>query len=55
MTHDTHKLWGGRFAEPTAADMAAYNDSFRFDRQLYAADIAGSRAWARALARAELI
>jgi argininosuccinate lyase len=54
--HDTdHKLWGGRFAEPTAADMAAYNDSFRFDRQLYAADIAGSRAWARALARAELI
>jgi argininosuccinate lyase len=50
-----HHLWGGRFAEPTAADMRAYNDSFRFDRRLYDADITGSIAWAGALADSELI
>ncbi len=55
MTHDSHKLWGGRFTTPTAADMAAFNDSFRFDRRLAAADISGSVAWAGALARAGLI
>lgn len=49
------KLWGGRFAAPTAADMAAYNDSFRFDQRLWQADIAGSLAWAAALAHAGLI
>jgi len=49
------KLWGGRFSQPTAADMAAYNDSLRFDRRLWQADIAGSQAWAAALARAGLI
>src|SRR5690242_3385028 len=49
------KLWGGRFAEPTAADMAAYNDSFRFDRRLYHADITGSIAWAGEIAAAGLI
>jgi argininosuccinate lyase len=35
--------------------MAAYNDSLRFDRRLWQADIAGSQAWAAALARAGLI
>jgi argininosuccinate lyase len=49
------KLWGGRFSEPTAEDMAAYNDSFSFDRRLWQADISGSQAWAMALARAGLI
>jgi argininosuccinate lyase len=49
---DTHKLWGGRFEAPTAADMATFNDSFRFDVRLADADITGSIAWARALAQA---
>jgi argininosuccinate lyase len=49
------KLWGGRFAEPTAADMAQFNDSFPFDQRLWAADISGSQAWAAALERAGLI
>lgn len=51
----THKLWGGRFSTPTADDMAAFNDSFCFDRQLAAMDIRGSIAWATALARVALI
>ncbi len=50
-----HKLWGGRFSAPTAEDMALYNDSFRYDVRLAAADIVGSIAWAGALAEAGLI
>lgn len=50
-----HKLWGGRFSAPTAADMALYNDSFRFDVRLAECDITGSIAWAGALVEAGLI
>jgi argininosuccinate lyase len=50
-----HKLWGGRFAAPNAAEMQRYNDSFRFDRRLAEADIAGSIAWAEAIEAAGLI
>ncbi|NTU82228.1 MAG: argininosuccinate lyase [Chloroflexales bacterium] len=50
-----HKLWGGRFEEPTAETMRRYNDSFRFDRRLADVDIAGSIAWANALEEASLI
>ncbi len=55
MSDHTHKLWGGRFEAPTAEEMSAFNDSFRFDRRLADADITGSVAWAGALARASLI
>lgn len=48
-------LWGGRFSEPTDDDLRALNDSFGFDRRLYAQDIAGSIAYARALARAGVL
>jgi argininosuccinate lyase len=48
-------LWGGRFAGETDALMRRFNDSFGFDRRLYAADVAGSIAYAGALARAGLI
>jgi argininosuccinate lyase len=51
----SHQLWGGRFAAPTAEDMRQFNDSFRFDCRLAAADITGSVAWAGALADAGLI
>lgn len=50
-----HRLWGGRFAAPTADEMRRYQDSFRFDRRLAEADIAGSVAWAEAIEAAGLI
>ena len=49
------KTWGGRFttgADPTAERFTA---SLDFDRRLWPQDIAGSMAWARALARAGLV
>ncbi|NJP04675.1 MAG: argininosuccinate lyase [Chloroflexaceae bacterium] len=55
MTGSSTRLWGGRFTSPTAADMAAFNDSFRFDERLADFDIRGSMAWSRALAQAGLI
>jgi len=48
-------LWGGRFSEPAADDLRRLNDSIRFDCRLYAEDIAGSKAYARALAEAGVI
>nr|WP_321257753.1 argininosuccinate lyase [uncultured Pseudodesulfovibrio sp.] len=45
------KMWGGRFAEGTAASMEAYSESVSFDRLLYAEDIRGSQAHARVLAK----
>lgn len=50
-----HKLWGGRFDEPTAETMRRFNDSFRFDVRLAEVDIDGSIAWANALEEAGLI
>jgi argininosuccinate lyase len=49
------KTWGGRFttgADPTAEK---FTGSLAFDRRLWPQDIAGSMAWARALARAGVI
>jgi argininosuccinate lyase len=45
----TTHLWSGRF--DTAPDAAAFEwgSSFGFDRRLFEDDVAGSRAWARAL------
>jgi len=44
----THSLWGGRFAAAPSALLRALNDSFAFDRELFAEDVEGSIAWARA-------
>ncbi|TKX18535.1 argininosuccinate lyase [Elsinoe australis] len=41
-------LWGGRFTGGLDPLMVAYNESIYYDRVLYAQDIAGSIAWARA-------
>ncbi len=48
-------LWSGRF--DGAPDPAAFEfgKSFRFDRRLFDEDVAGSIAWARALARAGVL
>ena len=43
-------LWSGRFAAGPAAELRALNDSLWFDRALFAVDVAGSLAWADALA-----
>ncbi len=48
-------LWGGAFAEPTDADLKALNDSISFDQRMYAEDITGSLAYARAIERAGVI
>ncbi|HET98720.1 MAG TPA: argininosuccinate lyase [Desulfurivibrio alkaliphilus] len=49
------KMWGGRFAEKTAASVEAFTASIHFDCRLYRHDIAGSRAHAAMLARQGLI
>jgi argininosuccinate lyase len=48
-------LWGGRFSEPTDDDLRALNDSIGFDKRMYAQDITGSIAYARAIADAGVI
>ncbi len=49
------RLWGSRFSGETDEAMRRVNDSFAFDRRLYAVDIRGSAAYAGALLRAGLI
>jgi len=46
---NSEKLWGGRFTEKPHETFAEFNDSFRFDRRLFAADVRGSLAHARGL------
>ena len=49
------KLWGGRFAERTAASVEAFTASIHYDARLYRHDIAGSLAHAKMLAHQGLI
>jgi len=49
------KMWGGRFAEATAASVEAFSASIQYDARLYRHDIMGSTAHARMLARQGLI
>ncbi|MDZ7642685.1 MAG: argininosuccinate lyase [Desulfurivibrio sp.] len=49
------KMWGGRFAEQTAASVEAFTASVHYETRLYRDDIAGSRAHAKMLARQGLI
>ncbi|RIK36271.1 MAG: argininosuccinate lyase [Chloroflexi bacterium] len=51
----SNKLWGGRFTGKTDPLMEEFNASIRFDRRLWAADIQGSQAYARALAHAGIL
>ncbi|MFH1218196.1 MAG: argininosuccinate lyase [Pseudomonadota bacterium] len=54
MSNET-KLWGGRFAEKTAASVEAFSASIHYDCRLYKQDIAGSLAHAKMLVRQGLI
>src|SRR4051812_5724642 len=47
----SQRLWGGRFTGATDPFMVIFNVSLTFDRRMHAADITGSIAYARALAR----
>jgi argininosuccinate lyase len=49
------RLWGGRFAGTTDREFASFNRSLPFDRRLLAEDVAGSVAWAEALAHAGVL
>lgn len=49
------QLWGGRFTEKPHETFAEFNDSFRFDQRLFAADVRGSVAHAGGLLRAGLL
>ena len=49
------KMWGGRFAETTAASVEAFSASIQYDARLYRHDIMGSKAHAHMLARQGLI
>lgn len=56
LSETSMKLWGSRFGTTVGDElMRRFNDSISFDRRLYAADIQGSVAYARALARAGLL
>jgi argininosuccinate lyase len=52
---ESKKLWGGRFAGKTDPGFAAFNNSFRFDRRLFAADVTGSVAYCEALVGAGVL
>lgn len=49
------KLWGGRFTGATDPLMEQFNESLSVDRRMWREDIAGSQAYARALAKAGVI
>jgi argininosuccinate lyase len=48
-------LWSGRFADAPDAATLEWGSSFSFDRRLFEDDVAGSLAWARALANAHVL
>jgi argininosuccinate lyase len=49
------KLWGGRFESGPSEIFERFSNSLRFDRRLLAADVRGSQAFARSLARAGVL
>src|SRR3954467_5613163 len=50
-----NNLWSGRFDAGPDAAAFEFGASFRFDRRLFADDVTGSLAWARALASAGVL
>jgi argininosuccinate lyase len=48
-------MWGGRFHQGPSALLRALNDSFAFDRELFAEDVEGSVAWATELGLAGVL
>ncbi|KZT68197.1 argininosuccinate lyase [Daedalea quercina L-15889] len=52
---DKKKLWGGRFTGETDPLMHEFNQSLKYDKRMYAADVAGSISYARALAKGGIL
>ncbi len=52
---EAKNLWGGRFTEKPDETFAEFNNSFRFDQRLFAADIRASVAHAEALFHAGIL
>jgi argininosuccinate lyase len=52
---DTNNLWGGRFTEAPDKTFAEFNNSFRFDRRLFAADVLASIAHANGIKNAGIL
>ena len=51
----TGQLWGGRFTEKPNETFAEFNNSFRFDKRLFSADVQASIAHANGLAQAGML
>src|SRR5215213_1600401 len=49
------KLWGGRFEGKIDPGFAEFNNSFRFDRRLFEADVTASVAYCQALENAGVL
>ncbi|XP_017276929.1 argininosuccinate lyase isoform X1 [Kryptolebias marmoratus] len=49
------KLWGGRFVGDTDPVMEKFNASIAYDQRMWDADIRGSKAYVKALEKAELV
>jgi argininosuccinate lyase len=54
-SRDASKLWGGRFEDGPSELFERFSGSLHFDRELFQADILGSQAYARALARVGIL
>lgn len=52
---DALKLWGGRFESGPSEVFERFSFSLHFDRKLFRADVLGSQAYARALARVGIL
>ena len=52
---ESKKLWGGRFEGAIDPGFAEFNNSFRFDRRLFEADVTASIAYCQALENAGVI
>ncbi|KAI8371709.1 argininosuccinate lyase [Radiomyces spectabilis] len=55
MSAGPKKLWGGRFTGAVDPLMDAFNASIHFDKRMYAADLIGSMAYSKALAKNGII
>src|ERR1700750_2627502 len=52
---ESKKLWGGRFEGKIDPGFAEFNNSYRFDRRLFEADVTASIAYCDALVKAGVI
>ncbi|XP_026860176.2 argininosuccinate lyase [Electrophorus electricus] len=52
---EQNKLWGGRFVGNTDPIMESFNASIAYDQRMWDADIRGSKAYVRALQKANLV